>query len=247
MRIVSMVPSWTETLLRAGIPVVGRTRFCIHPAEFVKNIPAVGGTKDVKWDLIEDLKPDLILLDREENPQEMAEASPCRVLATHVHSLETLQFELQRLGDEFKNQQLVTWSLQLQAILDRGPLRWNEEAIPGLIEWVISPMRPGPRPVLYMIWKKPWMAVGPSTYIGSVLHQLGAQVVSFLDDEKYPVIEVEDFKEVLILFSSEPYPFHKKIEDLRKEGLAGALVDGEAYSWFGVRSLEFLKRCYRMD
>jgi ABC-type Fe3+-hydroxamate transport system substrate-binding protein len=246
MRIVSMVPSWTETLLRAGIPVVGRTRFCIHPEELVKHIPAVGGTKEVKWDLVADLEPDLILLDREENPLEMAEDSPYPVLATHVHSLETLQFEMQKLGAEFKNQQLTAWSLQLQGIIDRGPLRWNEEVVPGLMEWVISPMRPGPRPVLYVIWKKPWMAVGKNTFIGSVLTQLGAEVVHFIDDEKYPVIEIEDFKDVLVLFSSEPYPFHKKIEELRRDGLAGAIVDGESYSWFGVRSLEFLKRCYRI-
>ena len=247
MRIVSMVPSWTETLLLAGVHVVGRTRFCVHPAESVHNIPIVGGTKDVKWDLVADLKPDIILLDQEENPLEMAEESPCRVLATHVHSLETLQFELQRLGAEFRNPQLVSWSLQLQSILDRGPLEWNEDVIPALIEWVISPMRPGPRPVLYVIWKRPWMVVGPNTYIGSVLTQLGAQVLHFLDDEKYPVIEIEDFKDALILFSSEPFPFREKVEELRRDGLTGAVVNGESYSWFGIRSLEFLKRCYRIS
>lgn len=239
-----MVPSWTETLLRAGIPVVGRTRFCIHPAELVKNIPVVGGTKEAQWDIVRDLKPDLILLDQEENPLEMAEESPFPYLATNVHSLATLQFELQRLGTEFQNKQLIEWALQLQAIMDRGPLRWSEEHIPGLMDWVISPMRPGPQPVLYVIWKKPWMAISRETYIGSVLTQLGAEVAHFPEDEKYPVIEIQDFQDCLILFSSEPYPFHKKIEDLRQEGLAGAIVDGESYSWFGIRSLEFLKKCY---
>jgi hypothetical protein len=243
MRIVSMVPSWTETLLRAGIPVVGRTRFCVHPAELVKNIPIVGGTKEVNWDIVQDLKPDLVLLDKEENPLEMAEECPYPYFATHVHSLESLKTELRRLGDEFKNPQLILWSEQLRAILDRGPLHWNEENIPGLIEWVISPMRPGPRSVLYVIWKKPWMAVSRETFIGSVLAQLGAKVVDF-PEEKYPVIEVSDFHDSLILFSSEPFPFHKKIEDLRAEGLAGAIVDGESYSWFGIRSLEFLRKCY---
>jgi hypothetical protein len=245
MRIVSMVPSWTETLLRAGIPLVGRTRFCVNPANLVENIPVVGGTKEVKWDLVEALKPDLILLDKEENPLEMAELSPCRYLATHVHSLESLQFEMQRLGNEFGSSLLVSWSLQLQSILDQGPLRWNEEEIPGFMEWVITPMRPGPRAVLYVIWKKPWMAVGQNTFIGSMLKQLGAEVLQFIDDEKYPVVEISDFQESLILFSSEPYPFHLKLQELREEGLAGAIVDGESYSWFGIRSLEFLQRCYQ--
>jgi hypothetical protein len=243
MRIVSMVPSWTETLIRAGIPVVGRTRFCIHPAEFVKNIPVVGGTKEAHWDLIKHLKPDLVLLDKEENPLEMANECPCPYLATDVHSLGALLFELQRMGGEFKNQQLMTWASQLHALIDRGPLHWSEDHIPGLIEWVISPMRPGPKPVLYMIWRKPWMAVSRETYIGSILTQLGAQVVHS-PEEKYPVVEVQDFHDALILFSSEPYPFLKKIESLRRDGLAGAVVDGESYSWFGIRSLEFLKKCY---
>lgn len=224
--------------------MVGRTRFCIHPADKVQNIPIVGGTKEAHWEMIQDLKPDLILLDKEENPLEMAEECPCPFLATDVHSLSSLCFEMGRLGQEFKNSSLLGWSRQLQELIDRGPLTWSEENIPGLMEWVISPMRPGPRPVLYVIWKKPWMAVSRDTYIGSVLSYLGAQVVEF-PDEKYPVIEIGDFQEALILFSSEPYPFHKKIEELRTEGLAGAVVDGESYSWFGIRSLQFLAACER--
>ena len=90
MRIVSMVPSWTETLLKAGVNVVGRTRYCIHPPKLITNIPIVGGTKDVSWDLVEDLKPDLVLLDQEENPLEMAEECPVPYFATHVNSIESL-------------------------------------------------------------------------------------------------------------------------------------------------------------
>lgn len=246
MRIVSMVPSWTETLLRAGIPVVGRTRYCIHPVELVREIPVVGGTKEANWDVIADLEADFVLLDKEENPLEMAEECPLKYIATHVHSLEALRFELNRLGELFSNDMLKTWSNQLQLILDRGPLHWEEESIPGLLEWVISPMNAGPREVVYVIWKKPWMAVSRDTFIGSVLKQLGATVAQFPDDEKYPVIEISEYPGALILFPSEPYPFHKKIEELRSEGLTGAVVNGESYSWFGVRSLEFLRKCYGM-
>jgi hypothetical protein len=246
MRIVSMVPSWTETLLRAGIPVVGRTRYCIHPVELVRDIPVVGGTKEVQWDLVQDLEADLVLLDKEENPLEMAEECPLEYLATHVHSLESLHFELERLSQFFKNDMLKMWAQQLQGILERGPLHWEEESIPGLLEWSISPLPPGPRPVLYVIWRKPWMAVSGETFIGSMLKQLGAEVAILPEDEKYPVIEIENYREALILFPSEPYPFHKKIEELRQEGLVGAIVNGESYSWFGVRSLEFLRKCYGM-
>jgi hypothetical protein len=49
MRVVSFVPSWTETLLECGVNVVGRTRYCIHPTEKIQNIAIIGGTKDAKW------------------------------------------------------------------------------------------------------------------------------------------------------------------------------------------------------
>jgi len=69
MRVVSLIPSWTETLIEASrhsdFEVVGRTRFCIHPDDCINNIPVVGGTKDVNWQRVMDCKPDLLLLDRE--------------------------------------------------------------------------------------------------------------------------------------------------------------------------------------
>ena len=74
MRVVSLVPSLTETLLECGVEVVGRTRFCIHPADKVADIPAVGGTKEVNWQRCLALEPDLVVMDKEENTLEMAQA-----------------------------------------------------------------------------------------------------------------------------------------------------------------------------
>jgi ABC-type Fe3+-hydroxamate transport system substrate-binding protein len=242
MRVVSMVPSWTETLLKAGVQVVGRTRFCIHPPKLITNVPIVGGTKEVSWDLVMDLKPDLVLLDQEENPLEMAEECPLPYLATHVTSLETLQKELVRLGDHFKNPTLIENAVLALDILEAPVPAWNQKKIPGFMEWVKTPTE-NYEEVLYMIWKKPWMTVTKETYIGSVLQKLGAKLVEFPEGEKYPVLEeMEHFQKALLLFSSEPFPFEKKIAELKNEALEGAIVNGEDFSWFGVRSLEFLKR-----
>ncbi len=139
MRVVSMVPSWTETLLKAGVPVVGRTRFCIHPPKMITNIPIVGGTKDVSWELVEDLKPDLVLLDEEENPLEMAEECPVPYFSTHVSSLETLQKELVRLGEKFENPALIDMSVRCLDVIEAPPVKWNYQKIPGFLEWVKSP------------------------------------------------------------------------------------------------------------
>ncbi|WP_232469250.1 helical backbone metal receptor [Bdellovibrio bacteriovorus] len=243
MRVVSMVPSWTETLLKAGVQVVGRTRFCIHPPKQITNIPIVGGTKDVSWDLVVDLKPDLVLLDQEENPLEMAEECPVPYLATHVHSLASLQKELARLGEHFENPQLMEMSVEALDLVEAAPLKWDLQKIPGFLEWVRPPGKSYDE-VLYLIWKKPWMSVSRETYIGSVLEKLGARVAEFPEGEKYPVVELEDFKNAFYLFSSEPFPFQKKIGDLKALDIDGAIVNGESYSWFGVRSIEFLKEAY---
>lgn len=244
MRVVSMVPSWTETLLKAGVQVVGRTRFCIHPPQLITNIPIVGGTKDVSWDLVVDLKPDLVLLDQEENPLEMAEDCPLPYLATHVSSLMTLQQELVRLGEYFENAALMEMSVEALDIVEAPPLKWDFQKIPGFLEWVRPPSR-SYEEVLYLIWKKPWMSVTRETYIGSLLEKLGARLVPFPEGEKYPVIAEEDLKQAFPLFSSEPFPFQKKVGELRALDLDGAIVNGESYSWFGVRSLEFLKQSYK--
>jgi len=235
-----MVPSWTETLLRAGVNVVGRTRYCIHPPKLITNIPIVGGTKDVSWDLVKDLKPDLVLLDKEENPLEMAEECPFPFVATHVNCLESLQRELAHLGELFKNSALLELSVKCLDILSAPTPVWNSKKIPGFVEWVKTPPRDEAQKIIYLIWKKPWMAASPDTYIGSVLKKLGADLVHFPEGEKYPVLEVEDYPDTLFLFSSEPFPFEKKIAELKELGLEGAIVNGESYSWFGYRSLDFL-------
>lgn len=241
MRVVSMVPSWTETLLRAGIEVVGRTRFCVHPPQSITRIPVVGGTKEADWALIGDLKPDLILLDKEENPLSMAEECPFPYLATHVDSLEGLERELQVLADKFSNAYLNDLASLCSKIVEHPDLEWDLKKIPGFLDWVKAPTQDFQN-VAYLIWKNPWMAVGTQTYIGSVLKKLGAKVKELHEGERYPVIELEEISDCLLLFSSEPFPFHKRVKDLRELNLEGAVVDGECFSWFGVRSIEFLAR-----
>ncbi|WP_428610259.1 helical backbone metal receptor, partial [Sedimenticola sp.] len=76
MRVVSLIPSITESLIDCHVNLVGRSRFCIHPVPQVGHIPVVGGTKQVDWQAMACLAPDLVVLDREENTREMAESCP---------------------------------------------------------------------------------------------------------------------------------------------------------------------------
>lgn len=233
MRVICLVPSWTETLIEAGIDVVGRTRFCLHPADRVGSIPIVGGTKDISWEKVASLKADLLLLDREENPLSFAQDSPIRWHATHVVSVESMVTELFGLADLFA-------SSRMREFAERGS-RLAQETKSGsgiLAKWGEWDQRDE---VVYLIWKNPWMGVGSGTYLSSVLDHLGYRRAPMAGPEKYPKLTEEFLKDKVCLFSSEPYPFARKPEELRGFCPRGALVDGEKFSWFGIRGLRFLE------
>src|SRR4051812_32416520 len=75
-RIVSLVPSITELLCELGLAgqLVGRTGFCIHPADVVRAVPKVGGTKDVNLDKIRKLAPTHLVVNIDENEKPTVEA-----------------------------------------------------------------------------------------------------------------------------------------------------------------------------
>jgi Family of unknown function (DUF5522) len=242
VRVVSMVPSWTETLLECGANVVGRTRFCIHPSEKVTPIPSVGGTKDWKFDSV---SADLFVMDREENPEPMAKAAPGSVWASHVRSIEDMPAALDALADVLADD--LAGDLGVSSRLRKLAGRWRRV--------VAAPAVAGPFPgvlesfggevstrVVYLIWRDPWMCVSSETFIGSVLRKLGREVWP-LTGAAYPEIQLEEIPaDCTLLFSSEPFPFARRRDEIAALGRAAAIVDGESFSWFGVRSLRFLER-----
>ena len=62
-------------------------------------------------------------------------------------------------------------------------------------------------------------------------------------NERYPTISLDDYDPsgTLLLFASEPYPFGRRRKDIEELPFASALVNGESYSWFGLRALRFLE------
>lgn len=264
MRVVSLVPSWTETLLVAGVDVIGRSRFCIHPKAQVKTIPKVGGTKDWNWQKILDLKPDLIILDREENPKFMADQTEIETLSTHVRSIhdmpEALEVLATRLSNERLGQMAQEWIELIHPDLDddvatpldpqvdlkidlKTDLKIDLSLLPGVISWERRPSQPINK-IVYVIWRDPWMRVGRLTFIGSVLKHIG--VGDLLDEgpELYPKFELKDYTpaSTLFLFSSEPYPFLRYKLELAALDFPHAFVDGEKFSWFGDRAFQFLTK-----
>lgn len=236
MRVVSFVPSWTETLIASQVEVVGRTRFCIYPENTIKSIPVVGGTKNINSiDEVVQLKPNLVVFDKEENNQEVYQMCLDHGLtcyATHVVDLKSCGEELIKLGELLKNSQLSDWGKAYLSLKKRTPEQFNHCVLAG--HFVT-----GKNSYSYVIWKNPFMYVSQDTFIGDVLKLFGITLA--LSEKKYPEISEAELKNTFCIFASEPFPFAKYFSTLQGQGFDGVLVDGEKVSWYGIRTLKFLQ------
>lgn len=217
-RIVSLVPSTTESLFALGLGerVVGVTRFCEHPAE-VKELPKVGGTKDVDVERLLALKPDLVIGNVEENSAEIAE----------------------QVGAHFPLWMAFPKSVDdaLQDLRDLGVIcgvSATAEAWVGRIQGARDAVEKRAFSYLYLIWRKPWMAAGQDCFISALLAEFGGQNLAA---GRYPALTLEEMQTLAperVLLSSEPFPFKEK-HRLELSGLETRLVDGALCSWHGVR------------
>jgi ABC-type Fe3+-hydroxamate transport system substrate-binding protein len=217
MRVVSLVPSLTETLVAWSVPVVGRTRFCLHG-----ECEPLGGTKDPDIAAVVSLAPDLVVANHEENRAEdvaALAAAGLRVLVTEIDDLAGAARELRRLGDA----------------VDRSA---DADALAGQIERV--PRDPPTIKIGCWIWRKPWMAVGTQTYAGDVLVAAGFDNVVI--EARYPEIPLREAKQrgaAAALLPDEPYPFSARqvpeAEAVFGPGSA-VLMNGHDLTWYGPRA-----------
>lgn len=225
MRVVSLCPSTTETLLAFGVLPVARTRFCIHPAEQVASIPTVGGTKDPKREQIAALQPDLIFMNAEENRQE-------------DHEWLAARFEVDvslPKGPADVPPLLRRWG----ARLDRSEAAEKAaQAIEARVE-ALS-VRGSTHPFLYFIWRRPWMVAGRETYVDALLRLGGGRNVE--KRSGYVEVELED-GELMALLSDEPFPFkarHQREVQALMPSAEVRLVGGDDLCWHGVRTIRGL-------
>ena len=228
-RIISLVPSQTELLFDLGLDenIIGLTKFCIHPLEKIKSKTRIGGTKKFNLDLIRGLKPDLIIGNKEEN---------------YPEGISALQQEFPVwMSDIITLPDAYTMMNELARITDReevGMKMVNE--IKSRFNSIV-PLTKSNR-VAYLIWKDPYMAAAPGTFINEMLQVCGLTNV-FSDQTRYPEISLEDIiaaKPDLLFLSSEPYPFAEKHVEEFQSHLPNSkvvLVDGEFFSWYGSRLL----------
>jgi ABC-type Fe3+-hydroxamate transport system substrate-binding protein len=235
-RIVSLVPSVTELLCDLGLApaLVGRTRFCIHPAAIVQSIPRIGGTKDVNVEKLRALAPTHLVVNIDENEKPMVDALAQfvpNIVVTHPQKPRD-NLDLARLmgGIFCAGEQAEAWCAAFEreyAALQAAP-------------------KAAPKTMLYCIWRDPWMSISRDTYIASMLAEIGWTVPDLGGGARYPSFE---WSQPLlaqidgVLLSSEPYPFTERhVADLANQiGKPVQLVDGEMMSWYGSRSLAGLR------
>lgn len=223
MKIISLVPSITETLFDFGLSdreVIGRTKFCIHPKELVKKVEIIGGTKNLTISKIRSLHPDLIIANVEENEKLQVEElmQDFNVWVTDIKTLEDNKNFLTKLGILLNKEEIAE--------------HFNQK-IDSVFKVKINSV---PKKVLYLIWKNPYMTVGSDTFIHEIIEKLGFENI-FRNKARYPALSVDEMKCADCIFlSSEPYPFQQKHIDKLQKQLPNQkiiLVDGEAFSWYG--------------
>jgi ABC-type Fe3+-hydroxamate transport system substrate-binding protein len=244
-RIVCLVPSITELLFSLGLGehIVGRTSYCIHPAEGIAAVPSVGGTKKVKQRLLRSLQATHVIVNIDENPKPMVEriaAHVPHIIVTHPLAPED-NLSLYRL---------------LGGIFQRGT---EAERLCGEFAQALDGLRREARhwprrKVLYLIWRKPWMTVARDTYLSRTLALVGWDTLPDSAEQRYPTLTIDQALLAAaerVLFSTEPYRFQEAdvAAFARHHGYPlsqTALIDGEMTSWYGNRAIQGLRYLRRL-
>lgn len=229
-RIVSLVPSQTELLFDLGLDedIVGLTKFCIHPIEKFAAKAKVGGTKKLLIEKIRDLKPDLVIGNKEENSKADIELlqQEFPVWMSDIYNLEDAMQTIADIGDLVDRQPEATY---LNHLISAGFRDLQSLAVEKAID----------KTVAYVIWKDPYMLAGRNTFIDDLLRKIG--LTNITAEKRYPEIELPQLAVKncnLVFLSSEPYPFKEKHMEEIQSALPKAkvmLVDGEMFSWYGSR------------
>jgi ABC-type Fe3+-hydroxamate transport system substrate-binding protein len=219
VRVVSLVPSVTETLLAWGVEPVACTRFCEQPA-----LRHVGGTKDPDVAAIIGLSPDLVVMCDEENRRE--DAAALEAAGVEVHSCSPRSVADVGPALEALARAVAVEGVEVRPEVPSPPL--------GLRAFV-------------PIWRRPWMSLAAGTYGSSILDAIGVANVFADHPDRYPEVTLEEAAELrpdVVLLPDEPYPFGP-----RHHGEAAAVapvvpVDGQDLFWWGVRTPAAIRRLH---
>lgn len=218
-RVVSLVPSLTEAIAATCPDVlVGATDWCTHPAGL--DVARVRGTKNPNLRVITQLRPDLVVANKEEN----RELDVRRLREAGVPVWVT---DIETVPDAFASmRRLFADALQV------GVPDWLQAAES---EWTGPVPEPTAR-VAIAIWRDPWMVVGSSTFTGDLVARLGWQNVFGGHEDRYPHVELSELDRDdldVVLLPDEPYVFTEHDGPEAFEHARTVLCSGRLLTWYG--------------
>lgn len=233
MRIVSLVPSLTLTLFDLGLDatqIVGRTPWCIHPEQQVADVPVVGGTKTPTLSKIMAAQPDLVVMDRDENPKAVHDwciEQGFDVFVCHVKHPDEVPSMLRQLGQAVSRiEQAEYLAAEIEDMLRKAPDSNGKVALP-------------------LIWHDPLMAANGATYAGNMISWLGYAVPMIEPSGTgYPEVTPNSLIEhgvQHVFLTTEPHDFsveeglalQQAVVEAGGIGLSLHHIDGEALTWMG--------------
>ena len=225
IKVVSLVPSATETLLALGVTPIACTRFCEQPG-----IAAVGGTKDPDVAAISLLEPDLVVVNDEEN--RFDDVDRLRKLGVALHEMSPRS--VAEVGPAVA---ALAAAVGADVPEPFAPADWR-----AWLNERRSRRRGEPRRTFVLVWRRPWMTLAGDTYGSSLLQLLGCVNVFTSGSTRYPTVELADAagrRPDLVLLPTEPYPFKDKHRAEVAEAVPAAdvaIVDGQDLFWWGIRT-----------
>ena len=221
VRVVSLVPSLTEAVaLTVPGALVGATDWCSHPAGL--DVARVGGSKYPDLDRVRALRPDLVLLNVEENRRADAEALRAAGVPVRVTYPRTVRRRVDRAGRPARR----------AGCADRAGLAARRPAGVGR-------RRPG--------WRRPaarWCRSGVGRGWCSAATRSPATCcaasacVNAYDEhpERYPrptLAELREREPDLVVLPDEPYRFTADDGPEAFPGVPCALLSGRHLTWYG--------------
>ena len=232
-RVVSLVPSITELLYDLGMKeqIVGKTKFCIHPKIKDDKATIIGGTKNFDIQKIIELKPEIVIANKEENTKDAIEelSKHCPVYVTDVRDIDDALNMIENIGkicDKYSK------ALEIVDQIENGFEELSKEKIGSAI---------------YLIWKQPYMTITKNTFINSMMELAGFENIFKHKEGNYPEITEDEIRESgadYILLSNEPYKFTEKHLPKFHTFFPNSkilLVDGEMFSWYGSRMIKSIQ------
>ena len=180
-RIVSLVPSVSETLFAVGAEarLVGVTDFCDYPPA-ARAKPSVGGMINPNLESIVALRPDLVIATTEGNREETFAQLKRLAIPTYLvvaHHVRDVTDLIARLGALTGREQAA------RALLNHLERR---------VSAVVGAVAPLPRPrVLYVLWPEPLIVPGREALVTELIRLAGGDSVTDGESDAYPRLSLE--------------------------------------------------------